>query len=63
MRGLDHLLAGVGEFVGAGDGLDDDVFVLDAGGFEGFFCAVEESADDLRVPAGVQDADSEGGAW
>ena len=62
LSGLDHLLHGVGEFVGAGDGLDDYVLVFDAGGVEGLFGAGEEGVDDFGVPAGVDYADAEGGA-
>ena len=54
------MLRGVGKFVGAGDGLDDDVFVFHAGCFERFEGALEEGVDDFCVPAGVEDADSEG---
>lgn len=54
---------GVGELVAAGYALDDDVFVFDTGGCEGFLCAGEEGVDDGGVPAGVDDADAEAGAW
>jgi hypothetical protein len=51
-----------GEFVGSGDGLDDDIFVFDAGGFEGLDCAIKEGGYDFGVPSGVDDADAEGRA-
>lgn len=53
---------GVGEFVGAGHGLDYDVFLFYSGGVEGFEGAVEEGGDDLVVPAGVDDSDAQGAA-
>lgn len=55
-------MCGEGEFVGAWDGLDDDVLFFDARGAEGADCAVHERADDAGVPAGVDYADAEGGA-
>lgn len=63
LPGLDHLLRCVGEFVGAGHGLEDYVFVLDTGGCEGFLGAGDEGVDDFGVPAGVDYADAEVGAW
>lgn len=42
--------------------MDDNVFILDAGSFELFCGAGEEGGNDLVVPAGVDDADSEVGA-
>ena len=62
LRGDVHALDGVGEFVGAGDGLDDDVLVFDAGFFKFGHAAVDEGGDDLFVPARVDDADAECGA-
>ena len=58
MRCRVELLDGVGEFVGAGDALDYNVFVFDAGLGERFFCALEERVDDCCVPAVVDDADA-----
>ena len=58
-----HPLHGEGEFVGPRDGLDDDVFFLDTGFGEFGEGALEQGGDDSRVPASVDDADSEGGAW
>lgn len=55
-------MRGEREFVGSGDGLDDDVFVFDAGGFEGFDRAVDQGGDEAGVPAGVDYADAESGA-
>jgi hypothetical protein len=43
--------------------LDDDVFVFDAGFLELGDGAVDEGGDDAGVPAGVDDADAEGGAY
>ena len=56
-------MRGEGEFVGPGDGLDDDVFVFYAVLFEGGYCAVEEGGDYGCVPAGVDYAYSQSGAW
>lgn len=61
LRSEVHALHGEGKFVGAGDGLDDDVFVFDAVGFEGVDAAGEEGGDDGRVPAGVYYAYSKTG--
>ena len=57
-RGV-HPLYGIGELIGARDGLDDNVLVLDAGGFEGFTGAREEGLDDFRVPPPVDDSNAE----
>lgn len=57
-RGV-HPLDGIGELIGAGDGLDDNVLVLDAGGFEGFAGTREERLDDFRVPSAVDDSNAE----
>lgn len=43
--------------------MDDNVLFFDARGFEGLEGAAEEGVDDLGVPAGVDDADAEVGAW
>ena len=44
-----------GQFVGARDGFDDDVFALDARGEECFLAAEYEGFDYGGVPAGVDD--------
>jgi len=54
-------LSGKGEFVAAGDGLEDDVGAGNAGGGYGGDGAGEEGLHDGGVPAGVEDADAEGG--
>ena len=58
-----HALRGEGKFVGPRDGLDDDVLCLDTRSFEGFEGAVEQGGDEFGVPARVNDAYAEGGAW
>ena len=59
--GIDPL-HGEGQFVGAGDGLDDDVFALHTRREEGLFTAGDKSVNYGGVPAGVDDGDAEGGA-
>ena len=63
LRGGVHSLHGEGEFVGARDGLHDDVVFFDAGGFQGLDGTLEEGVDDLGVPAAVDDADTKFRAW
>lgn len=63
LRGEVHSLRGVGKLVRARDGLHDDVFFFDAVAFERLDCAVEQGGDDGGVPAGVDDAYSEAGAF
>ncbi len=57
-----ELLDGVGELIGAGDALDDNVLLFDAGFGERLLGAGEEGVDDGGVPPGVDDADAEVGA-
>ena len=61
LRSKIHSLRGVGQFVGSGHGLHDDVLFFYAEGFERFDAPVEEGGDDGCVPAGVDYADAEVG--
>lgn len=61
LRGGDDFLACEGEFVGAGNGADDDVLVSDAGGEEGRSSGRDEGLDDGGIPSGVDYGYAEGG--
>lgn len=63
-RGLDltrgdDLLTSEWKFVGAGDGLSDNILRGDASGEEGSAGGGEEGGDDGGVPAGVDDCYAE----
>lgn len=62
LRGGVEFGAGDGEFPGPGDGLHHDIGLFDARGEEFCFCAGDERFDYCRVPAGMDDANTQGAA-